>query len=210
MNDRTPREGERRTPEDLLDALLMGNRTELLDTLTHALDTNAGLRALAALRTDPPSEIENRANEAPPPSPYRPTADPGSGLPLPLPFESEAHPATKLIRDFLEALTELRLSQALSLVGKAACLDCALALTELSRGLEDRFMTRAEAIEYLAKAHNQLKDLQSLLHSSFDIGPGLRLELSRIITELAEQLNRIVVVVVRMFDDAYDNISNEY
>jgi hypothetical protein len=69
-------------------------------------------------------------------------------------------------------------------------------------------MTRAEAIELLAEAARQLEDLQRVLPSSLDIGPGL--EPSRIIAELAEQLKRIIVVVARMFDDAYDNISIEY
>lgn len=64
MTDRTPHEGGRHTPEDLLDSLLVGNRVELLDTMTRALDTDAGLRALQTLRIVPPAKIEDRAGEA--------------------------------------------------------------------------------------------------------------------------------------------------
>lgn len=205
MTDRTPHEGGRHTPEDLLDALLAGNRVELLDTMTRTLDTDAGLRALQTLRTGPPAKMEERSSEATAPRTHHSTA---THLEYEYADPYAAHEAIKAMRDFIEALTELRRSPDLPWTGMEACTKCTAALMVLAHGLERRAMTRDHAMGLLTEAVHHLKDLQSILHPSFEVAPGL--EANVIIVELAEQLQRISVVVARMFHDTYDNISIEY
>lgn len=212
MTDLTPHEGGRHTPEDLLDALLAGNHAELLDTMTQALDTDAGLRALATLRTGPPAKIEDRPSEAPPCTHRLPAAHPeyGYGDYAPLSIEEEGpHPAVEMINVFIEDLTELRRTPTMPWEGTAACSDCALVLGRLSSGLQKRFMARSEAHELLTEAWRHLRDLQTIFPPSLDPSPTHE-NTREIIVLLAEELKRITVVVTRMFDDAYDNISIEY
>jgi hypothetical protein len=203
MTDRTPHEGGRHTPEDLLDALLAGNRVELLDTMTRALDTDAGLRALGTLHTGPTAKIENRASEATAPPPHHPTTTQPKheSVTLPLSVNGNAHPAIQLIQDFIEALMALRGSPDMPRAGKQVCRDCVLLLLELTAGLEQRFMARGQAVDLLTEVARRLADLKSDLPFLFD---------DEIIEAFAEQLKRITVVVARMFDDAYDNIYIEY
>ncbi|MDG9709369.1 hypothetical protein [Streptomyces sp. DH10] len=212
MTDRTPHEGGRHTPEDLLDALLAGNRVELLNTMTRALDTDAGLRALRILRTGPTAKIENRASEATAPPPHHPIISQPIRESAPLPLSSEGsvkgdpHPAIELIQDFLKALTVLRRSPDMPPTGREVCMDCVSLLTKLADGLEQRFMARGEAVDLLTEVARRLADLQSELPFMF----GLGLESDEIIEAFAERLRRITVVVARMFDEAYDNIYIEY
>lgn len=113
-----------------------------------------------------------------------------------------------MIQDLIRALMDLRRSESWSSVVSAACVNCGVALMKLSDGLEQRLMARGEAVELLTEATHHLRDLQSHLPPSLDLGPGL--ETGEIIVAFAEQLKRISVVVARMFDDAYDNISIDY
>ncbi|SDP62574.1 hypothetical protein SAMN04487981_12962 [Streptomyces sp. cf386] len=205
MTDRTPHEGGRHTPEDLLDALLTGNHVELLDTMTRALDTDAGLRALAPLRTAPPAKIKDRASEATAPhTPPQTLADHDA----PMHIDGDPYPAIELIRDLVEALLELRRSPAVSSANEEESIMCAAALQELSDGLERRVMARGEAIELLTEAARHLEVLQSLFPRSFDLSPAF--PVSEVIAAFAEHLKKIRVAVAHMFDDAYGNISIEY
>jgi hypothetical protein len=61
MNDHTPREGEGRTAEELLDQVLASNRVELMNTMADALDTEAGLEALKPLRAEAPPSVQDTA-----------------------------------------------------------------------------------------------------------------------------------------------------
>ncbi|MFE5894895.1 hypothetical protein ACFQ6E_39065 [Streptomyces sp. NPDC056462] len=82
---------------------------------------------------------------------------------------------------------------------------CALVLNRLSRSLAQRSETRGDAVGLLAEVADRLQDLDSVLSHSFEFDSGL--ETSAIIVAFAEQLKRLSVLVSRMFDDAYDNIS---
>lgn len=209
MSDRTPHEGGRQRPEDLLDALLARNRAELLGTMTQALDTNAGLRALATLRTGSPPKIENRRpSEAEVPPELRPTATRPRYESLRKRRDRDPSSAAELIHNFIEALLVLRRSDSMPWMGKEACRDCVVVLRELAGGLELRVMTRGEATELLTEAAHRLRDVQRNLPLDLDLGSGLKPQ--ELVVALAEQLQTIGVVVARMFDDAYDNISIEY
>jgi hypothetical protein len=209
MSDRTPHEGGRRTPEDLLDALLAGNQGELLDNMTQALDTGAGLRALEPLRTGPPVKIEDRASQATAPRTQHPMAPPSSTEYEPVAIRDRrehTYLAVEMIRGLTEALEALQVNVDLPLAGGNACLECDLVLRRLALGLERRTLARGEAADLLTEAARKLLELQRSLSRSVDLGR----KASKLVGVFVEELKRISVVVARMFDDAHDNISIEY
>jgi hypothetical protein len=203
MSDRTPHEGGRHTPEDLLDALLASNRLELLGTMTHALDTHAGLRALATLRTGPPAKIEDRPSEATtPPTDHHAASTPYEYAALHI--EEDPSPVVELIRDFVGDLRKVRNSPGMPWQGTEACKSCILELRTLSVGLERRVVTRGQAAELLARVAVYLETVRSVAVPAF-----LASEIIGLIVALIEQEKTLRVVVARMFDDTYDNISIE-
>lgn len=212
MTDRTPHEGGRHTPEDLLGALLAGNCAELLHIMTQALDTDAGLRALATLRTGPLAKIEDRASDAPLRIYRLPSTDPEYGYRDYAAMRVERdglHPVGALIQGFIEVLTELQSAPGTPQEGATACSECALVLSELSHGLQLRFMARSKAYELLSQAARHLGNLQDVFLGSLHRSPAPE-SIGEVIVFLAEELKRISVVVTRMFDDTYDNISIEH
>jgi hypothetical protein len=195
VTDRTPHGGERHTPEDLLDALLAGNRNELLDTMTAALDTDAGLRALATLRTSPPAKIENMAGGA--------TGRPAWAIKdETLAITADPYPAIEMIQDLVHGLDQIMTYMPEE--GEAACRGCAYALEELKDGLENRALTRSEATALLDVANRDLQELRDVTAR-----PKLEKLAIKLATLWSEQLKILRQAVVRMFDDAYDNISIE-
>ncbi|MFI6013361.1 hypothetical protein ACIBAG_31925 [Streptomyces sp. NPDC051243] len=203
MTDRTPHEGERHTLEERLDTLLANNHAELLYSMAEALDTNAGLQALATLRRAGPAKAEGRVSEATPPPANRPPFvwDPESGV-VTLRIGEDPSPVIERIEQFIDVLDELR--HELTRDGKATSgVDaCAYVLTELVEGLEERSLTRGEAMEILDKAKRYLESPASNSYRGFVIE---EVEGSPLLDDL-DALSRMVV---RMFDDAHDNISIE-
>ncbi|MFF4053542.1 hypothetical protein ACFYZ5_43765 [Streptomyces chartreusis] len=206
MTDRTPHQSERRTPEDPLDALLAGNRVELLATMTRALDTDAGLRALAPLRTYPPTKIEDSDDHSTTSPTHRPDAVAAHEDQM-LSLEENPSVAIKMINIFTLRLKEVQRSPGLPERGATACVHCAGALRSLAAGLERRSVTRGEAMDLLAEAEARLSDLETAPEPPSQTwgDPVTR----RVIALTAEQLKALKGVVVRMFDDAYDNIPIE-
>jgi hypothetical protein len=128
-----------------------------------------------------------------------------------LSIEEDPYPALELIDDFVMELEEVR-RRSPDLPGEAtaACTDCADALTDLMCGLEERSVTRSEAVQLLAEAEDHLKALGDLVVQGLSTGHGwIDSETRRLVASLIERLKTLRGVVVRMFDDAYDNISIE-
>ncbi|MGW7513123.1 hypothetical protein ACWGJ0_36140 [Streptomyces massasporeus] len=209
MLDITPLVGESHPPENLLDALLVVNRDELRSTMTEALDTETGLQVLAPLRTGASTEIEDGGGQAT--TPLALLTDPagarGDGA---LPIGENTHKALELVDDFLVGLEEVRRSQGMPVDGRVACMDCAEVLEELSLGLEERSVTRNEAKELLAEANGHMQVLGDLASETLPSEGGwVDTSTSRLIASLIQQLETLTRVVVRMFDDAHDNVSVE-
>jgi hypothetical protein len=209
MHDITPLVGESHPPENLLDALLVVNRDELRATMTEALDTETGLQALATLRTGASTENEHGGSQAT--TPLALLTDPaGARGDEALPIGENTNKALELVDDFLVGLEEVRRSPGLPVDGRAACMDCAEVLEELSLGLEERSVTRNEAKGLLAEAKGHLQVLADPASGPRPSEVGWVDTLtSWLIASLIQQLETLTTVVVRMFDDAHDDVSVE-
>ncbi|MGW6456437.1 hypothetical protein ACWF94_10990 [Streptomyces sp. NPDC055078] len=199
MTDRTPHGGERHTPEDLLDALLAGSRNELLDTMTTALDTDAGLRALAPLRTGPLANIKKTTGRAVTLEFKVFKVSVNDDAPV---LEEGPHQAIELIADLLAEIEDVLM--VMSGEAEYACAGCANVLTALMDGLEDLRLTRGDAMELVDEAHRFLDELRvAIQNTEFQDLDSFMIE------EWAESLQMLRGVVIRMFDDAHDSITIE-